>query len=70
MDYGSFSIRWLIENHLLELFQINVRQALPFVVSIFIYLLVAGIEELAKFLTTVFALKNNEHFDEAIDAMI
>jgi protease PrsW len=61
---------WLIENHLLELFQINVRQALPFVVSIFIYLLVAGIEELAKFLTTVFALKNNEHFDEAIDAMI
>ena len=61
---------WVFENYLLNLAQIDIQQTLPFTTSVFVYLLIAGIEELAKFLTAVFALRGNKHFDEAIDAMI
>ncbi|MDD4994653.1 MAG: PrsW family glutamic-type intramembrane protease [Candidatus Pacebacteria bacterium] len=61
---------WLAENYLLDLFQINVQKTLPFILSAFIYLMVAGIEELVKFCTAAFTLRSNKHFDEAIDAMI
>lgn len=61
---------WLLENFFITLLQIDITSFLPFFVSAFLYLGIAGIEELAKFFTASLALKKNKHFDEAIDAMI
>ncbi|MDD5760616.1 MAG: PrsW family glutamic-type intramembrane protease [Candidatus Pacebacteria bacterium] len=61
---------WVFENYLFTLLQIDTSQTLPFVVALFVYLLIAIIEELAKFFTAFLILKKNKYFDEAIDAMI
>ncbi len=61
---------WFLENYFISLLQIDINSALPFLVSAFIYLGVAGIEELAKFFSATLFLKKNKYFDEAIDAMI
>lgn len=61
---------WFLENYFLKLLKINDALALPFIISIFFYLIVALIEELVKFFTAQIALKKNKYFDEAIDAMI
>ena len=61
---------WFIENYLIDLLQIDINATLPLFISTFIYLGVAGIEELAKFFSAVLFLKKNKYFDEAIDAMI
>jgi len=61
---------WFLENYFISLLQIDINSALPFFVSAFIYLGVAGIEELAKFFSATLFLKKNKYFDEAIDAMI
>jgi RsiW-degrading membrane proteinase PrsW (M82 family) len=61
---------WIFEDYLFGLLQIDTSQTLPFIAAMFVYLLIAVIEELAKFSTAFLALKNNKHFDEAIDAMI
>jgi len=61
---------WLLEDFFITLLQIDITGFLPFFVSAFLYLGIAGIEELAKFFTASLALKKNKHFDEAIDAMI
>jgi len=61
---------WILENYLLKLLKINASDALPLIVAIFVYLMIAAIEELAKFFTAIVALRGNKHFDEAIDAMI
>ncbi|MDD5639158.1 MAG: PrsW family glutamic-type intramembrane protease [Candidatus Pacebacteria bacterium] len=61
---------WLIENHLFELFQINIHQALPLVVSVGAYLMIAGVEEVAKFLTAQFIIIFKSFFSEIIDVVI
>ncbi|MCK4805698.1 MAG: PrsW family intramembrane metalloprotease [Candidatus Pacebacteria bacterium] len=61
---------WFVENYFIDLLQINIHAVLPFFLSAFIYLVVAGIEELAKFFSAVLFLRKNKYFDEAIDAMI
>ena len=61
---------WFIENHFINLLQIDINTTLPFFISAFIYLGIAGIEELAKFFSAAWFLKKNKYFDEAIDAMI
>ena len=61
---------WFIENYFINLLQIDINTTLPLFISAFIYLGVAGIEELAKFFSAVLFLKKNKYFDEAIDAMI
>jgi RsiW-degrading membrane proteinase PrsW (M82 family) len=61
---------WIFEDYLFGLFQIDTSQTLPFIAAMFVYLLIAVIEELTKFSTAFLVLKNNRHFDEAIDAMI
>jgi len=61
---------WFIENYFINLLQIDVNATLPLLISAFIYLGVAGIEELAKFFSATLFLKKNRYFDEAIDAMI
>ena len=61
---------WFIENYFINLLHVEINDTLPFFISTFIYLGVAGIEELAKFFSAVLFLKKNKYFDEAIDAMI
>jgi len=61
---------WFIENYFINLLHVEINDTLPFFISAFIYLGVAGIEELAKFFSAVLFLKKNKYFDEAIDAMI
>ena len=61
---------WFIENYFINLLQIDINTTLPLLISAFIYLGVAGIEELAKFFSAALFLKKNKYFDEAIDAMI
>ena len=61
---------WFIENYFINLLQIDINATLPLFISAFIYLGVAGIEELAKFFSAALFLKKNKYFDEAIDAMI
>ena len=61
---------WFIENYFIDLLQIDINATLPLFISAFIYLGVAGIEELAKFFSAALFLKKNKYFDEAIDAMI
>ena len=61
---------WFIENYFINLLQIDINTTLPLFISAFIYLGVAGIEELAKFFSAALLLKKNKYFDEAIDAMI
>ncbi len=61
---------WFLENYFIHLLQIDINVALPFLVSAFVYLVVAGIEELAKFFSAALFLRKNKYFDEAIDAMI
>ena len=61
---------WLLENYFINLLQIDINATLPFFVSAFIYLVVAGTEELAKFFSAALFLRKNKYFDEAIDAMI
>ncbi len=61
---------WLLENYFINLLQIDINAALPFLISAFIYLVIAGIEELAKFFSAALLLRKNKYFDEAIDAMI
>jgi len=61
---------WFIENYFINLLQIDINTTLPFFISAFVYLGVAGIEELAKFFSAALFLKKNKYFDEAIDAMI
>jgi len=61
---------WFLENYFIDLLQIDINVALPFFVSAFVYLVVAGIEELAKFFSAALLLRKNKYFDEAIDAMI
>ncbi len=60
----------IIENYLLKLFKINTLGSLSFATAVLVCLIIAIIEELAKFFTTAIALKKNKHFDEAVDAMI
>lgn len=60
---------WFIENNFINLLHVDINNTLPFI-SVFIYLGVAGIEELAKFFSAALFLKKNKYFDEAIDAMI
>jgi len=61
---------WFVENYFIDLLQIDINAALPFFVSAFVYLVVAGIEESAKFFSATLFLRKNKYFDEAIDAMI
>ena len=61
---------WFLENYFINLLQIDINAALPFLISAFIYLVVAGIEELAKFFSAALLLRKNKYFNEAIDAMI
>lgn len=61
---------WLLENYFINLLQIDINAVLPFLISAFIYLVIAGIEELAKFFSAALLLRKNKYFDEAIDAMI
>jgi RsiW-degrading membrane proteinase PrsW (M82 family) len=61
---------WFLENYFINLLQIDINTTLPFFVSAFVYLIVAGIEELAKFFSASLFLRKNKYFDEAIDAMI
>ena len=61
---------WFIEHCFINLLHVDVNNTLPFFISVFIYLGVAGIEELAKFFSAALFLKKNKYFDEAIDAMI
>jgi RsiW-degrading membrane proteinase PrsW (M82 family) len=61
---------WLLENYLLDLFQINIHQALPLVVSVGAYLMIAGVEEVAKFLTAQFIIIFKSFFSEIIDVVI
>ena len=61
---------WFLENYFIDLLQIDINVVLPFFVSAFIYLVIAGIEELAKFFSAALFLRKNKYFDEAIDAMI
>ena len=61
---------WFIENYFINLLQVDINNTLPLFISAFIYLGVAGIEELAKFFSAALVLKKNKYFDEAIDAMI
>ena len=61
---------WFLENYFINLLQIDINATLPFLVSAFVYLMVAGIEELAKFFSASLFLRKNKYFDEAIDAMI
>ena len=61
---------WFLENYFINLLQIDINAALPFFVSAFVYLGIAGIEELAKFFSATLFLRKNKYFDEAIDAMI
>lgn len=61
---------WFLENYFINLFQIDINSTLPLFVSAFVYLGVAGIEELAKFFSAFLFLRKNKYFDEAIDAMI
>jgi len=61
---------WFLENYFINLLQIDTNSTLPFIVSAFVYLGVASIEELAKFFSAFLFLRKNKYFDEAIDAMI
>jgi RsiW-degrading membrane proteinase PrsW (M82 family) len=61
---------WFVENYFINLLHIDINNTLPLLISAFIYLGVAGIEELAKFFSAALFLKKNKYFDEAIDAMI
>ena len=61
---------WFLENYFLKLLKIDNVSALPFIISVFVCLVIALIEELTKFFTANIALKKNKYFDEAIDAMI
>lgn len=62
---------WFLENYFINLLKIDIiNTALPFFVSAFVYLVVAGIEEFAKFFSAALFLRKNKYFDEAIDAMI
>ncbi len=63
-------IVWEIENQLVLFFHINLSHSLPFVTAAIVYLGIAVIEELAKFLSAFLILRKNRYFDEAIDAMI
>ena len=61
---------WFLENYFINILQVDINAALPFLLSAFIYLIVAGIEECAKFFSASLFLRKNKYFDEAIDAMI
>jgi len=61
---------WFLENYFINLLQIDINSTLPFLVSAFVYLGIASIEELAKFFSATLFLRKNKYFDEAIDAMI
>jgi len=61
---------WFLENHFINLLQVDINTALPFFISAFVYLVIAGIEESAKFFSAALLLRKNKYFDEAIDAMI
>ena len=61
---------WFIENYFINLLQININTTLPLFISAFVYLGIAGIEELAKFFSAALVLRKNKYFDEAINVMI
>lgn len=61
---------WFLENYPITLLHLDIKATLPFVISVFVYLGIAAIEELSKFFTAFLILKTNKYFDEAIDAMI
>jgi len=48
---------WFFENYFINLFQIDINSTLPLFVSAFVYLGVAGIEELAKFFSAFLFLR-------------
>ncbi len=61
---------WGIESQFMRLFRIDLNASLALGTTLFVYLGVAAIEELAKFFSAFLIVRKNKHFDEAIDAMI
>lgn len=61
---------YLFENYYLNFFGLKTSQNLNIFQNLIVYLGIALIEEIAKFLTAFFVLKRNKYFDEAIDAMV
>ncbi|MGB9726564.1 MAG: PrsW family intramembrane metalloprotease [Minisyncoccia bacterium] len=61
---------YFLEGGYLKIIGASNKENLSIIQTVFVYLGVAVIEELAKFLTTTLILKKNKYFDEAIDAMI
>lgn len=61
---------WLLETALTQILPFEINSNSPLFNLFIFYLLIASIEELAKFITAKTILKKNKYFDEAIDAMI
>jgi len=61
---------WYLENVYLKVLGIDLNKNLSLLSLIIVYLGIAFIEEITKFVTAFLVLKKNKYFDEAIDAMI
>lgn len=61
---------WYFENLYLKFLGIDLNKNLSLLSLIIVYLGIAFIEEITKFVTAFLVLKKNKYFDEAIDAMI
>jgi len=61
---------WGIESQFMRIFRIDLGSTLALGTTLFVYLGVAAIEELAKFFSVFLIVRKNKYFDEAIDVMI